>query len=103
MDLIISFTTPHSSPVNKSKGFMPIRNGSIATDHQETPHVPNPNGNANHDSFSTTQHTTDDTPAIQPSPEENVTGGPTLPSYHQKKTKPRKFENNKILTSRFEI
>jgi len=88
MDLIISFTTPHSSPVNKSKGFMPIRNGSIATDHQETPHVPNPNGNANHDSFGTTQHTTDDTPAIQPSPEENVTGGPTLPSYHQKKTKP---------------
>ncbi|CAH3109147.1 unnamed protein product [Porites lobata] len=41
LDVLISFFKPRPSTVNKSDGFMPIRNVSIATDNdQAPPHVP---------------------------------------------------------------
>ncbi|CAH3109140.1 unnamed protein product [Porites lobata] len=41
LDVLISFFKPRPSTVNKSDGFMPIRNVSIATDNdQGPPHVP---------------------------------------------------------------
>lgn len=33
LDIAIGFMKPHSTPVNKSDGFMPVRGASMATDH----------------------------------------------------------------------
>ena len=78
VDILLSFTKPHSTPVNKSDGFMPIRKVSIATDHDEAPCLPFGNDNPNN------AH------AIHPSPEVNVSGNYMITSFQQQTVKPSK-------------
>ena len=87
MDIILSFTMPHPSPVSKNDGFMPIRNGSIATDHDEAGHGPGPFENDNLDSFDTTPHTSGETQSNEPSSEVNFIGRSTEPSCQQRSFK----------------
>jgi len=88
VDIILSFTMPHPSPVSKNDGFMPIRNGSIATDHDEAGHGPGPFENDSLDSFDTTPHTTGETQSNEPSSEVNFIGRSTEPSCQQRSFKP---------------
>ena len=73
----------HSSPINKSDGFMPIRGVSIATDHDETQNGKNPFAKSNPDS--------DYNHLLHSSPEVNFSASTTLPSFHLEPAKPSKF------------
>ena len=78
VDILLSFTKPHSTPVNKSDGFMPIRKVSIATDHDEAPSVPFGDDNPNNAHM------------IHPSPEVYVSGSGVITSLQQQTVKPSK-------------
>ena len=86
MDIVVSFTKSHSSPVNKSDGFMPIRGASIATDHNQAPRGQNPFAKSNLDS--------DRTNLLHQSPEVNLSASTstTLSSYQHEPTGPSKFK-----------
>ncbi|XP_020624606.1 O-acyltransferase like protein-like isoform X2 [Orbicella faveolata] len=81
VDIVVSFAKSHSSPVNKSDGFMPIRDGSIATDYNQAPRGQSPFAKSNLDSDRTNLH---------PSPEVNLSGSTstTLSSYQHEPAGP---------------
>lgn len=85
MDIVVSFAKSRSSPVNKSDGFMPIRDGSIATDYNQAPRGQNPFAKSNLDSDRTNLH---------PSPEVNLSASTstTLSSYQHEPAGPSKFK-----------
>ena len=80
IDIVVSFRKSHSSPVNKSDGFMPIRNVSIVADHDQVPHVQNPLAKSDPDS--------DETNLLQSSHEVNFSASITLSSFHQEPARP---------------
>ncbi|KAJ7323148.1 hypothetical protein OS493_032152 [Desmophyllum pertusum] len=80
VDIAVNFMKPHFSPLNKSDGFMPIRDVSIATDHDEAPRGQNPFGKSNPDS--------DSTHLLNSSPEVNFSSRTTLSSFPQQPVRP---------------
>ena len=83
VDIAVSFAKSHSSPVNKSDGFMPIRDVSIATDHDQTPNGQSP--------FAKIISDSDHGPLLPSTPAGNFSTRTTLPSFHQEPAKPSKF------------
>ena len=80
IDIVVSFRKSHSSPVNKSDGFMPIRNVSIVADHNQAPHVQNPLAKSDPDS--------DKTNLLQSSHDVNFSASITLSNFHQEPARP---------------
>ena len=80
IDIVVNFTKSHSSPVNKSDGFMPIRNISVIADHNQAPHVQNPLANSDPDS--------DKTNLLQSSHDVNFSASITLSSIRQEPARP---------------
>ena len=83
VDIAVSFMKPHSTPVNKSDGFMPVRDVSIATDHDRAPLVQNPY-------FGKNDSESDRTNLLHPSPGVNFSASITLTSFHQQSVRPSK-------------
>ena len=84
LDVLISFFKPRPSTVNKSDGFMPIRNVSIATDNdQGPPHVP---VFGKHDGISDNSQMIHSIP-----PEGTVSYSSSLTSFPEQPKEPSKF------------
>ena len=83
LDVLFSFFKQSPSTVNKSDGFMPIRNVSIATDnYQAPPHVP---VFGKHDGIS------DNSQMIHSIPEGTVSYSSSLTSFPEQPKEPSKF------------
>ncbi|XP_020606704.1 nose resistant to fluoxetine protein 6-like [Orbicella faveolata] len=80
IDIVVNFRKSHSSPVNKSDGFMPIRNVSIVADHNQASHVQNPLAKSDPDS--------DKTNLLQSSHDVNFSASITLSNFHQEPARP---------------
>ncbi|XP_078365906.1 O-acyltransferase like protein-like isoform X2 [Oculina patagonica] len=80
VDIVVSFTKSHSSPVNKSDGFMPVRGVSMATDHNHAPHLQN--------LFGKNDPHSDRTNLLHPSPEVNFSTSATLSRFQQEPARP---------------
>ena len=79
-DIFISFSKKPSAPVNKSNGFMPIRDDSLVTLEGDVP-----------DSFTGSgTHSSDTTQFLNPSPEVAISASSRLSSFPQKKDDPSK-------------
>ncbi|CAH3118340.1 unnamed protein product [Pocillopora meandrina] len=77
-DIFISFSKKPSAPVNKSNGFMPIRDDSLVTLEGDVP-----------DSFTGSgTHSSDTTQFLNPSPEVAISASSRLSSFPQKKDDP---------------
>ncbi|XP_078365902.1 O-acyltransferase like protein-like isoform X1 [Oculina patagonica] len=79
-DIAVNFMKPHSPPVNKSEGFMPIRGVSMATDSDQAPPGQNP--------FSKSDPDSDRTNLLHPSPRVNFSTSSTSLSFRQEPAKP---------------
>ena len=79
-DIAISFMKKPSPPVNKSDGFMPIRDASLATVQGEVS-----------DSFARSDHSSDTTRVLNPSPEVTFSSTTRLESFPQRKDEPSKL------------
>ena len=83
VDIVVSFVKSHSSPINKSDGFMPIRGVSIATDHDQAPNGQNP--------FTKSTPDSDHNHLLHSSPQVNFSTRTTISSFHHEPAKPSKF------------
>ena len=85
MDIAVNLRESHSSRINKSDGFMPIRGVFIATDHNQAPRGQNPFAKSILDS---------DRSHLHPSPEVNLSASTstTLSSYQHGPAGPSKFK-----------
>ena len=80
VDIAVNFMKPHSSPVSKRDGYMPIRGVSMATDSDQAPHLRN--------SFGKNDPDKDRTNLLHSSPEVNFTASSTRLTFVQDTPRP---------------
>ena len=80
IDVVVNFKKSHSSPVNKSDAFMPVRNVSIVADHNQAPHIQNSLAKSDPDS--------DKTNLLQSSHDVNFSASISFSNFHQEPARP---------------